>query len=85
MNAKPMFSIDRIVFWFVVIITVAGLAYQTGFDNGFEKARVLPAACKDYSPEGKKLSSVVHSPKNNVTTCNYIRETYGRGIWQRSL
>ena len=80
-NAKPAFKVDLLVFIVVALSFLVGLAYQYGFDNGFEKARTHPAKCPDHSVDGKKLSSLRHDSVNNVTHCTYIRDTYGRGTW----
>lgn len=84
-TARPSVRVDAVVFWTTVLAIAALVIYQTGYDHGFEAARVHPAACKDYSPEGKKLSSVQHDASKNITTCTYIRDVYGRGKWVQKI
>jgi hypothetical protein len=50
MNAKPMFKIDALVFWFVSIACLLLIAYQWGFDNGVLSASPI---CKITCEERK--------------------------------
>jgi hypothetical protein len=72
-------NVNAIVFWFTLSAVMLLVAYQTGYDHGFESGRVRPT-CADVP--GKALSSSTYDPQSNKTTCTYIREGYGKGKWK---